>query len=170
MADDPPLPTLPEQELLARAIRIKPVMPDDDGKLHVLKPIDIEVAPIVMAGEPSEEVPGLKPLMTVTTLHSYSSSQFFMADIREVLAQIPQEILGQATAFQVRQDHDEPYTPNRDYHRATTTFYSGDLPESVRRHPVVYKGRAVYPTPEDIERTTRIKVFRPLHLKPGGAG
>ncbi len=160
-----PIPKLTKDELLSRAFRIKPLKQDDDGALHFIKPCDIENTAFAWSPQLTEPATGLKPLATITTYHDYGAPVCFKPSIDEVLAQIPPEMLGRASAFTTEPDQERMFTPGGSHHVGITVLYEGPLPESVRSQPVIYKRKEVEP-PKMPETTTRdVSVMKPIQLK-----
>lgn len=157
------IPKLPKEELLARAFRIKPMHPDEKGRPHFIKPCDLETTAFTWDPDLVEQAKGLTEIDSIVTYHSYGAPSLFKPDISEVLRQIPGELAGKVTAFMTDTDDAQPFAPGGGYHRAITRLFTGELPESVKAYPVVYKGKAIYP---EKEPPKPIKVMQPIKLKP----
>ena len=78
----------------------------------------------------SRQVPKMKPLMDITTFHSYAYYGFFKPTIAEVLAQIPDTLVQRVVAFELvaRPENasdlnEHPEALNDGYHVATARLY-----------------------------------------------
>jgi len=124
------IPEISSEELEARYSRLKPVVKDEQGKLHWIKRPD-SLSHIAFTWDPKleEEATGLKPIKTITTLHTYGYYGMFKPSIKEVLAQVPSKLLNEAVAFHVQgpetaQDLNKfKKELNDGFHVAFTTFY-----------------------------------------------
>ena len=160
-----PIPTLKKDDLLSRAFRIKAVAENDKGKLHFIKPVDIENTAFTWDPKLEDEAISLKPLQNINTIHDYGAPSLFKPSINEVLAQIPADVLDRVTAFSTDVDPRQ-FTPGGSHHLGLTTLYTGDLPSGVRNQPVIYKRQEVYPSKQAEAAATGIPIMKtPIQLK-----
>jgi hypothetical protein len=165
------IPEIAKDELIRRAFRIKALSTDEKGKLHFIKPCDLETTAFTWDPVRMEPAEGLKELVTITTYHNYGAPSLFKPDIREVLSQIPAEFVERVSAFETDIDEAQQFSEEGSYHRAKTRLFGGPLPASVARYPVVIGGKALYPPAEDAAEDPKgIKVMRPIRLKPPQQG
>lgn len=163
------IPDLPEEELLSRAFKVKQVGKASDGKLHYVENVHIDrVRPDrgmdVEASHVQETVQGLRPLITITTTHRSVMPAYFMPSVKEVLAQIPADLLDQVVAYSVEYDG-KGEKANTDSGR--TTLYTGKLPDHIAGQMVVLNGK-VYRPPEQPPPPQDIAVMKPIRFKPRG--
>ena len=165
------IPDLPEEELVNRAFKVKQIGKASDGKMHFVENVHIDrVRPDrgmdVGSSHIQEEVKGLKPLITMTTTHRSVMPAYFMPSVKEVLAQIPEDLLAQVTAYSIEYEGRGDKT-NTD--AARTTLYTGKLPDDIAGQLVVLNGK-VYRPPEPPPEPHDIAVMKPIRLKPRGPG
>ena len=161
-----PIPKLKKDELLSRAFRIKAVAENDKGKLHFIKPVDIEGTAFTWDPKHEDEAISLKRLKDINTIHDYGAPALFKPSINEVLAQIPPDVLYSVTAFSTDVDPRQ-FTPGGSHHLGLTTLYTGDLPASQRNAPVIYKGKKVYPSKGAEAAAEGVPIMKPLQFKKG---
>jgi hypothetical protein len=114
------IPTLTDERLAELLGRIRPVY-RFDGELWHIKPVD--PCRIAFLWDPKEDgrAKGLKPLRSIETCHDYGHPSLFKPSIAEVLAQIPEDILGEVVAFETSRCAD--FDEGRDCHVTTTILY-----------------------------------------------
>lgn len=160
------IPELPEDELVSRAFKVKQIGKASDGKMHYVENVHIDrVRPDrgmdVESSHVQDEVKGLKPLLTMTTVHRSVMPAYFMPSVKEVLAQIPADLLDQVVAYTVEYDG-KGTKANTD--AARTTLYTGKLPDHIAGQMVVLNGK-LYKPPEPPPVPQDIPVMKPIRLK-----
>lgn len=165
------IPDLPEDELISRAFKVKQIGKAADGKMHYVENVHIDrVRPDrgmdVGSSHVQDEVRGLKPLITMTTTHRTVMPAYFMPSVKDVLAQIPADLLEHVTAYSIEYGG-RGDLPNID--TARTTLYTGKLPDHIADQMVVLNGK-IYKPPEPPPPPQDIPVMKPLRLKPRGPG
>lgn len=165
------IPDLPQEELLARAFKVKRVGLATDGKLHFVESMHIDrVQPDrgmdADAPHVREMAKGLKPLVTMSTTHCSALPGYFTPSVKEVLAQIPADLLDQVVAYRIEYGG-KGERANTDCGR--TTLYTGTLPDHIAKQPVVLNG-IIYRPPEPPPPPQDIPVMKPIRLKPRRPG
>ena len=101
-----------------------------DGVLYYIKSVDPFNIAFTWDAKPKWRARRLEKLADITTYHTWGYYGFFKPSIAEVLAQIPEEYLGQAVAFEIIERpesmddlSDQWDIVNEGYHRATTRIY-----------------------------------------------
>lgn len=85
-----------------------------------------------------QKAEGLKSVGNVPTTHNYGYHGLFKPSVKEVLEQTPNYILNnKPVAFSV-----EFHSQGEGIHHATTTFYTGKLPQKVKKQPVIMNGKS----------------------------
>lgn len=164
------IPALDQDELLSRAFRIKQVHKASDGHMHFIssphldrtapdRGADVDDAHVL------EKAKGLKLLATVVTVHRAIMPAHFMPSVKDVLAQVPPEYLKQITAYSIEIDESKPNADRPNYHRGIAKFYSGPVPESLARQPVILKGISYRP-PEPPPEPKDIPVLPAMNIRP----
>jgi hypothetical protein len=130
-------PVPPDKNLINRAFGLKPVMRDQGGRTHFIDAIDlyenlhqIEVYPQAPADHLKEfaRVDVLIPATLVRGL-VFSPTQ------AQVLPQVPEDLLPQATGFRLELDDDRD--GQNGYVRGEMVLYSGDMPAKIKAQPVI---------------------------------
>jgi len=165
------IPDLSEEELLSRAFKVKQIGMASDGKLHYVENVHIDrVRPDrgmdADDAHVREEARGLKPLITMATTHRSVMPAHFMPSAKDVLAQIPADLLDQVVAYSIEYDG-KGEKANTDSGR--TTLYTGTLPDHIAGQMVVLNGKVYYP-PAPPPEPQDIAVMKPIRLKPRGPG
>lgn len=165
------IPDLPEEELVNRAFKVKQIGKASDGKMHYVENVHIDrTRPDrgmdVGSSHVQDEVKGLTPLITMTTTHRSVMPAYFMPSVKEVLAQIPADLLDQVTAYSIEYDS-RGVKANTD--AARTTLYTGKLPAHIAGQLVVLNGK-IYKPPEPPPAPRDIPVMKPIRLKPRPPG
>lgn len=166
------IPDLPEEELVNRAFKVKQIAKASDGKVHFIENVHIDrVRPDrgldVESSHVQEEARGLKPVLTLSTVHRSVMPAYFMPSVKEVLAQIPEDLLEHVTAYRIEYEGRDDKRANMD--RAITTLYTGKLPEDIAGQLVVLNGK-VYRPPEPPPAPQDIPVMKRIQFKPRPPG
>lgn len=166
------IPDLSEEELVNRAFKIKQIGKASDNKLHFIENVHIDrVRPDrgmdVQSSHVLDEVRGLKPVLTLSTVHRSVMPAYFMPSVKDVLAQIPEDLLEHVTAYSIEYDEAGSGKANQD--RAMTTLYTGKLPDDIAGQLVVLNGK-IYRPPEPPPPPRDIPVMKPIHFKPRPPG
>jgi len=126
-----------EKSLIELAKNIKPVVKDKNGDLQFIAPVDISKVSFIWDPLHVKKAEGLETIGNLPTTHSYGYHGFFKPSIKEVLEQTPNYILNnKPVAFSV-----EFNSLGYGIHHATTTFYTGKLPQAVKRQAVIMNGK-----------------------------
>jgi hypothetical protein len=168
------IPVLPDEVLVERAFRIRQIAKASDGKLRHIENVHIDrVQPDrgvdVERSHVLEEVKGLTKLKTITTIHRSVMPAYFMPSVKEVLAQIPPELLDQVTAYSIEYGKKNGHPKRINHDRAVTTLYTGKLPDHIAGQMVVLNGK-LYKPPEPPPEPQDIPVLKPIRLKPRPPG
>lgn len=99
--------------------KMRPVIRKDDV-LFYIEEVDPRKIAFTWEPVPTKEATGLVALTTLETIHSYGAPVFFKPSIAEVLAQVPEEFVDQAVAFETNHVY---FTEGSGFHTATTTLY-----------------------------------------------
>lgn len=132
------IPKLTREELIARALKIKPVIWENN--LQFIKPVDLERVAFTWDPKPVKKAKGLTELFRQTTYHHCNYYGFFKPSIAEVLAQIPEDKIKGIVAFStdlVSTNIDQCVTDDYNYHIATTVFYGGRLPKEIKKQDII---------------------------------
>jgi len=124
------IPEVPKEEIIARALRIKPTV-RFDGILRYIKAVDLFNTAYAWDPEPGEVAPAFTKIAEITTYHTYGFYGFFKPSVAEVLAQIPDDLLDRVNAFEIvgapetADDLNANKTAlNAGYHVARTALYA----------------------------------------------
>jgi hypothetical protein len=118
-------PAISDTDLADLAARIVPVVPDGNGTLHHIKPVDLRSTAFTWAPELTGPAANLEPIATIVTYHTYGYFGLFKPSVAEVLAQLPTEVADVAAAFSTELVDSTPEACIvGDYHRAVTTVYT----------------------------------------------
>jgi hypothetical protein len=117
-------------ERLAKIIR--PIIRNhQDGQAYYIKSVDLFETAYTWDPKITKIAIGIKPIVDITTYHTYGYYGFFKPSVAEVLAQIPAEHLNKVVAFEIigspetAEDMNEEHAAlNAGYHVATTRLYS----------------------------------------------
>ncbi|HRI77801.1 MAG TPA: hypothetical protein PLX33_12540 [Alphaproteobacteria bacterium] len=164
------VPALDEQELLARAFRIKQVRKASDGHLHFISAPHLDrTAPDRGADVGDvhvlEKAKGMKLLAVVTTVHRAVMPSHFTPSVKDVLAQVPAEYLSQVTAYSIESDDSKPNADRPNYHRGVAKFYAGTLPPHIAAQSVILMGRSHRP-PAPPPEPQDIPILPPMNIRP----
>ncbi len=139
------IPEISDQELHARYERIKPVVryaemrmggksrleEHAEGDHYHIEDVDLRRTAFTWAPKPTTRAPGLIELDTIATHHTYGYQGFFKPSIAEVLAQIPEEYLGDVVAFETH------------YKGMSGKYHSG--------HTILYRQKSVAEIDQEME-------------------
>jgi hypothetical protein len=136
-----------------------------------MEPVDLEGVAFTWDPKPAQVATDLREAFKVATFHSCGFPGFFKPSIKEVLAQLPQVIPQNIVAFKTETTSDnisDVLTEDGCHHKALTTFYTGTLPEEVRRQPVILGNKPVpyVEEPEDRGLQRDVVVNKPFRFKP----
>jgi len=130
------IPPITNERIAELLKTLQPVV-RKDGSPWYIEPVHPRNVSFTWSPSFTEEAKALKPLRTVRTLHTYGYYGMFKPSIAEVLAQVPADLVGVATAFEVNGPktaadlNQEKEALNQGFHVAQTTFYvSEDKPKS----------------------------------------
>lgn len=124
------IPQITDYRLAELAKRIRPVEQSGPIDFYYLKPCDLRCEAFTWDAKRGKKAPMLREIGRVRTLHTYGYYGFFKPTIAEVLAQIPEELLGDAIAFKIKgpQDtddlNDDKEALNQGFHVARTIIYA----------------------------------------------
>jgi hypothetical protein len=122
------IPEITDERIKELLKSIKPVVFKKDKPFYI-KPVDSRTAAFTWDPKTTKAAKGLIPLATITTYHTYGYYGFFKPSVAEVLAQIPEALVGNIVAFSTQgpgsasdlNDHKQEL--NEGYHVAKTTLY-----------------------------------------------
>ncbi len=123
------VPEITMERLLELSERIKPVVHFNGIGLCYIKLNKNLLVPFLRDYEATERADGLKTLCDITTFHTFGYHIYFNPTVAEVLAQIPEELVRRAVAFQVVSDPTKDVSTHdvealaAGYHAATTRLY-----------------------------------------------
>lgn len=171
-------PIPPDKDLINRAFGLKPLLRDQEGRMHFIDAIDlyenfhqIEVYSQASADhlKEFERVDVLIPATLVRGL-------VFSPTMAQVLPQVPEEFLCKATGFRLELDDDRD--GQNGYVRGEMVLYSGDMPAKIKAQSVIcWKKEYKEPFPPEVKpkpvfntvaATTLgedVHVRRPLEIK-----
>jgi hypothetical protein len=125
------IPKITNERLNELVARIKPVV--KNGKeLHYIASCDLRNTAFTWDPVLGQTAGRLMKLRTVRTLHTYGYYGFFKPSVAEVLAQIPEDLVDKAIAFETIGPEDadalnkEKEALDAGFHVADTTFYGLD--------------------------------------------
>lgn len=179
-------PIPPDKNLINRAFGLKPLLHDRDGRMHFIDAIDLyenmhqtEVYPQAPADH-LKECARVEVLIPATLMRGL----VFSPTQAQVLPQVPEELLQQATGFRLELDDDRD--GQNGYVRGEMILYSGDMPENIKAQPVI-AWKKEYKTPfppeekpkpvfntvaattlgEDVHVRKPIEIKKPITPTPG---
>ena len=132
------IPEISDERLETLAARIKPVIRfqattagrfesidrNPEGKPFYIEPVDFRRTAFTWDPKPTVEAEDIVPYKTIETFHTYGAPVFFKPSIAEVLAQIPEEDLERAVAFETgHHDMSAEHCLSDGYHWAATVLY-----------------------------------------------
>jgi len=122
------IPALKDAELKHLSKRIEPLV-EKDNELRRIKKCDLKTIAFMWSPKFKGVADDVEPFRSIITYHTWAYYGFFKPTIYEVLAQIPDDCLGETVAFSVAGPEDvDDLNEQRDilnegYHRAVTTLY-----------------------------------------------
>jgi hypothetical protein len=134
------VPEVPEERIRELAKRIRPVFNFGPGVfrggLRYIEPVDLFGIAYTWDPEPAGKASGLVLLRDIRTYHSYGYYGLFKPNIAEVIAQVPEEDLEEAVAFEIiehpelasdlSKDEESKEALDAGYHVAKTRLYKRD--------------------------------------------
>ena len=99
------VPEISEEKLNNLIEKIVPVV-REDNKLYQIKIPDLRKTAYTWDFEMTEECNNLKEVIRIKTHHYCGYYGFFKPSIAEVLAQIPEDLIGKVNAFEIISDTD----------------------------------------------------------------
>lgn len=181
-------PKAPDKRIVNLAFRIKPLVTDEDGDPHFIKPVDIYTAKL----DDGEKIKLLKdtcPLRkmgrSIRVEVPAGLREIYGPTIAQALEELPADLRRRASGFTIR-INDGMYSGEDMSVPATVTLYEGKLPKSIKDQPVIARGQKFAAPIESkprkqfnvsAETQAPVTVMRPLVLKkpdntgpaPGGA-
>ena len=126
MSEPAGIPPISDGELARRAERARPIVTDREGRVHYVLLAPDQLRSIAFTQEPrlGEPASGLLELTRIVTLHQFGTPTVFQPSAAEVLAQIPQSLIGDVAAFECVESTVEIVTvAGQDYQRVQTILY-----------------------------------------------
>lgn len=124
------IPKLSEEELQKRSQLIRPVI-RFGGTLYYIEDVHLSNVSYIWSPVKKERASGLVSVAKVTTYHTYGYYGLFKPSIAEVLAQIPEEMVGKVCAFEIveRPERAEDFSKDikafkAGYHVAVVQLYT----------------------------------------------
>lgn len=96
------IPKLSQEELEQRYKNIKPLIMKDGNLYYIERPECLTSMSFLWNPRLKERVQDLESVTTIKTLHTYGHYALFKPSVKEVLAQIPDNLLGTVCAFYLR--------------------------------------------------------------------
>ncbi len=129
-----------ETALITLAQQIKPLVANKEGDFCFIEPVDIKDESFTWSPKFLNKASEIKEIGETATHHTAGYAMFFKPSIAEVLEQIPESIRAQnPVAFKTELSNNFDHSSYK--HIAKTTFYTGELPTSIKSQPVIHKGQ-----------------------------
>ncbi len=117
------IPEISDEKLQELCARIVPVTRIKKDLWHI-KPADLRKRSFICNPEPTEKAEDLKHLQDIKTCHVSMNPTFFTPSVAEVLAQIPEELIGEVVAFEIVEfPKFDDISKNEGYDQAITRLY-----------------------------------------------
>jgi hypothetical protein len=133
----------PDKRLVNLAFRIKPLVTDEDGDLHFIKPVDIYTAKL----DDGDKIKLLKDACPLRKMGRQfhvevpaGLREFYGPTVVQALEDMPADVRRRASGFTIR-INDGMYSGEDMSVPATVTLYEGTLPQSIKDQPVIARGQ-----------------------------
>ena len=175
-------PRKPDKRLVNLAFRVKPLVTDEDGDPHFIRPVDIYTAKL----DDGEKIKLLKDACPLRKMgHQFRVEvpaglrEFYGPTVVQALEELPADLRRRASGFTIR-INDGMYSGEDMSVPATVTLYEGKLPQSIKDQPVIARGKKFTAPIESkpkaqfnasVETQAPVNIMKPLVLKkPDNSG